>query len=323
MPFLTIAIPTYNRVEKLRATLAHIAEFIEKSPLLRENVEIVVSDNGSTDDTPTVLSTFDSGNVLYRWYRQEKNLGLDGNMRFLYQCSEAEYIWYFSDDDVLYPDAIDQVLDALRTYSPDALLFSFVQPVGSTVRTFDFPQKVAVIEDPDKMIRLLAQYPKLSIYVYRRLPFAEGDWSRLSQFLGSNFDFIAVGYTVLQKARTPKLCVISEPLAGCDEDFNMVRFSPETWGNAWVVFQHPYVREAAPYLEMVKRRDAYYDQIQALVAVKAGTLKVPDMETYDRFIRSLEMRWIWLLKKPRSLAQLCFLKFGLIPIWLRLFSRSR
>ncbi len=320
---LTIAIPTYNRVEKLTATLGRIKAMIEASPLLRENVEILVSDNGSTDDTPNVLRAFNSGSMRYRWIRQQENLGLDGNMRFLYQHADAEYVWYFSDDDVLFPNSIDRVLGALRTYSPDALLFSFVQPVGSTIRTFDFPQDVAVVNDPAQMIELLARYPKLSIYIYRRLQLSEDDWEGLRQFLGTNYDFIAVGYTLLQKSTAPKLCVISTPLAGCDEDFNKIRFSPETWGNAWVVFQHPYVRKVAPGLEKVKRRDAYYDQIQALVAVKAGALEVPDMVTYDQFIDALEIRWHWLLQKPRSLGQMCFLKLGLVPLWLKLFSRSR
>jgi glycosyltransferase involved in cell wall biosynthesis len=294
-----------------------MSELISDSALPHDSVEIIVSDNCSADATPAILSEFDGGPFRYRWHRQQTNLGLDANVRFLYKQSSGEYVWCFADDDILYPNAIDQVVSALRTYSPDALLFSFVQPPGTSFRTFDFPNSVTVVEDPGKIIDLLAQYPKLSIYVYRRIPFTADDWSQLSDSLGSNFDFVSLGFTLMQKARQPRLCVISEPLAGCDEDFSVVRFSPETWGKAWEVFRHPFVRKVSPYLEVTKRRESYYAQIQMLVAVKAGKILVSDIDSYDRFIRDLDVRWASLLRNPKAMVQLVLLKFGLIPWWMR------
>lgn len=296
---------------------------VEHSPYLQENVEVLVSDNASTDNTRQLLENFDEGRMRFRWVSQVENLGLDGNMRYLYQHSQAEYVWYFSDDDVLYPGAIERVLGVLKISLPEGLLFSFVQPIGSAVRIFDYPDDVAIINEPEQMIRLLARFPKLSIYVYKRIDLSEKDWDDLKQFLGSNYNFIAVGYTVLQKSISPKLCIISEPLAGCDENFNQIRFSPETWGNAWVVFQHPYAKKMAPFLEKIKRQEGYYDQIQALFAVKSGALKVEDISTYDQFIRSLKVRWIWLLQRPKSFVQIFFLKFGIVPLYLKLVRRSR
>lgn len=286
-------------------------------------VEVIVSDNASTDGTAKFLQNFESGRMQFRWFRQKENLGLDGNMSFLYQESKGEYVWYFSDDDVVFPNAIDRVFHALTDCAPAALLFSFVQPVGSKNRTFNYDDEVTVVGNSEQIIELLAHYPKLSIYVYKKISLAKDEWNEVNRFIGSNYQFIALGYSILRNVDSPKLCVISEPLASCDEDFNLVRFTPETWGNAWVVFKHSFVKKLFPHLELIKRQEAYYNQIQALVAVKAGALKVTNIETYNSFIRSLEVKWVWLLKNPRSLGQVFVLKFGLIPIWMKLFSRSR
>lgn len=311
---LTIAIPTYNREGKLRSTLARIGDMIRSSQYLQENIEVIVSNNASTDNTLQVLEEFDKGTLQFCYFNQKENIGFDGNMRFLYESSNAEYVWYFSDDDVLFSNAIERVLDAVKSYSPEALLFSFVQPVGSTVRLFDYSDTVAVIDEPLQMIKLIAQSPKLSIYVYKRIRMTEQDWADIDQFFGSNYHFITLGYSILWKSASPKLCVISEPLAGCDVDFNKIRFSPETWGNYWVVYRHPYVKMVAPALEISKRQEAYYNQIQALFAVKTGVLEVEEIvaSAYDEFAQALEFRWIWLFRSPKSLGQIACLKFGLV-----------
>lgn len=322
MPFLTLAIPTYNRADKLRITLERIGGMIAESDFLIENVEILVSNNASTDNTHNVLQDFKIKGVKFRFYNQGENLGLDGNMRFLYRHSKGDYVWFFSDDDVLFQGAIDKVFAALKACLPAALLFSFVQPIGSSTRIFNYPEIRSVITDPVEIVQLLARFPKLSIYVYKRTELTNSDWNDLNPFLGSNYDFIALAYTIFQKANAASLCVISEPLAGCDADFNKIRFSPETWGNAWLVFKHPYALNAAPGLMEKKRQEAYYDQIQALFAVKAGALTAENPEDYDAFIRKLNIKLSWLFQKPKSLGQLFVLKLDLVPVWVKYFSRS-
>ncbi len=51
-PLLSICIPTFNRAEILRETLAHLAETLDTS------IEIVVSNNCSGDHTVDVLEDF-------------------------------------------------------------------------------------------------------------------------------------------------------------------------------------------------------------------------------------------------------------------------
>lgn len=323
MTFLSIAVPTYNRAYSLKKTLYSISSQIKSCPELINQVQVVVSDNGSGDDTEEVLAKFDSGVVNFRYYRQNENLGLDRNMRYLYNICDSEYVWYFSDDDVLYANAIKKIVAALQLQQPDALLFSFVQPVGSTQRTFNFDQEVTVVESHLDIIKCMAQFPKLSIYVFRKVVFNKDDEVMLKQYLGSDFDFIAVSYSIFYKSSKPKLCILSEPLAGCNKGFNHVRFSPQTWGNAWIVYQHPFVKQYAPDIEEIERKNSYYNLIQALYAVKVGALVPDDITSYDKCIETLAVNMFWLLTRPKAFFQLFLLKLGLAHVWGRYMSRSR
>jgi hypothetical protein len=52
--FLSLCIPTYNRARKLDRLLHQLREIIATSQF-RESVEVIISDNASTDDTKEVI----------------------------------------------------------------------------------------------------------------------------------------------------------------------------------------------------------------------------------------------------------------------------
>ena len=55
MTLLSICIPTYNRAEYLKKTLESI---VWQRDFLSKDVEVVISDNCSTDDTASVVAKF-------------------------------------------------------------------------------------------------------------------------------------------------------------------------------------------------------------------------------------------------------------------------
>ena len=67
-PLITIAIPTFNRAALLRGA------FSRPYRRLMTNIEVLVSDNASTDDTAEVLREFNDKRL--RVMRQETNIGL-------------------------------------------------------------------------------------------------------------------------------------------------------------------------------------------------------------------------------------------------------
>lgn len=112
-PVISICIPTYNRAECLRTCLESITEQF-KDPLARESAEVVISDNASIDDTENLVKEFQKefSNVLY--YKNFENLGVDRNILNVVEKANGEYAWLMGDDDALFPDAIDYMLQKLK-----------------------------------------------------------------------------------------------------------------------------------------------------------------------------------------------------------------
>jgi len=88
---LSIAIPTYERQEFLVQTLQNIKQ------QLVEDVEVVVSDNGSKDGTKQILKSFKMPLTVTGF---EENQGIDANIINVIQAAQGEYIFLFSDDDL-------------------------------------------------------------------------------------------------------------------------------------------------------------------------------------------------------------------------------
>ncbi len=108
---LTVAIPTYNRCHLLCQSLDSALGQLE------DGVEILVSDNASTDETPKVMKKYCKEHKI-RYYRNSKNLGMDKNFFNCFQKANGEYIQFLSDDDILLPGAIKKILYLIKTERP-------------------------------------------------------------------------------------------------------------------------------------------------------------------------------------------------------------
>jgi glycosyltransferase involved in cell wall biosynthesis len=108
-PFLTIAIPQYNRRTHLEAVLASIA-----AQTFRD-IEIVVSDDASADDSAEVLpDVLRELGLPFRYYRHPENVGYDRNVRFSIDAARGRYVMLLGNDDELAgPTVLGQIHDQL------------------------------------------------------------------------------------------------------------------------------------------------------------------------------------------------------------------
>jgi glycosyltransferase involved in cell wall biosynthesis len=109
-PVLSVAIPTYNRGETLRRQLGSLLGQILGC---QADVEIVVSDNASSDGTASVVAELGKRFPEVRYVRNEANLGANRNIDAAVRACRAEYVWILSDDDVLMPFAVETVVAAV------------------------------------------------------------------------------------------------------------------------------------------------------------------------------------------------------------------
>jgi abequosyltransferase len=82
-PLLSICIPTYNRARCLAALLDSI--HAQKT----DEVEIIVSDKASTDDTRAIVKKYPD--IIYG--RSVKNLGFDANVLRAVSLASGKYCW--------------------------------------------------------------------------------------------------------------------------------------------------------------------------------------------------------------------------------------
>jgi glycosyltransferase involved in cell wall biosynthesis len=99
---VSVIVPTFNRAHYLRQCLESL---IEQSIPARE---IIVIDDGSEDDTETVVASY-SPRVRYLW---KANGGKASALNFGIPQSIGNLIWVFDDDDIAFPYAIEHRLTA-------------------------------------------------------------------------------------------------------------------------------------------------------------------------------------------------------------------
>lgn len=104
---VSIIVITYNSELYVKETLESILK------QTYQNLEIILSDDCSTDSTPDILKTFEEkyknkfkGGVYYT--QTEKNSGIVGNYNHALKFAKGEWIKYIAGDDRLKPNCIER-----------------------------------------------------------------------------------------------------------------------------------------------------------------------------------------------------------------------
>jgi abequosyltransferase len=105
---LSICIATYNRASFIGATLESILD------QATSEVEVLVVDGASPDETAEVVAQYRSRHPELRYYREQSNSGVDGDYDKAVGYARGDYCWLMSDDDLLKPGAVRRVLAAIE-----------------------------------------------------------------------------------------------------------------------------------------------------------------------------------------------------------------
>lgn len=109
---LSICIPTYNRAKALDGNLEALNKQISGKNF---SLELMVSDNCSTDETSTVVNKHIEEGMPINYIRNAVNLGMDGNFAQCYRKAIGKYVLVLGDDDYLIDGMLEKLLNYLKS----------------------------------------------------------------------------------------------------------------------------------------------------------------------------------------------------------------
>lgn len=217
-PLLSICIPTYNRADFLPTCIESIVVQFKNAEVL-DKVEIVISDNGSTDNTEEVVKSFQKKypNIFYR--KNAINLGYDKNALELVPFAKGEYCWMLGDDDALFEGSLAYVLNILTKHKFGYLMANawgydhqLIKPVVSKPnlhisKDLEFSKLSDFVKSIDNYTNLVGYFGGLSCQIFKREV-----WLSLSgkdEFVGTQTIHL---YIILKGAKDLPACVVAKPL---------------------------------------------------------------------------------------------------------------
>jgi hypothetical protein len=133
-PQVTIGVPVYNGARHLELCL--------KSLLAQtyDDIEIVISDNASTNSTAEICRDFCERDERMRYYRQHRNNGAAANYNFLPRSTQGELFKCAGHDDFCAPEFVERRVAALDRSPTHVLALPrtvFVDDAGKTLSKLD------------------------------------------------------------------------------------------------------------------------------------------------------------------------------------------
>jgi len=116
MPRISVIIPTHDRAALLQRA-------VESAFAAGKDVEVVVVDDASTDETPAVCRRIPG----IRYVRLEQNQGVAAARNIGIDASSSEYVAFLDDDDERLPGSLDRQADALDAEPRASLAYGQVQ----------------------------------------------------------------------------------------------------------------------------------------------------------------------------------------------------
>lgn len=167
-PLLSFCIPTRNRA-------AFLCEFLESlATQITPEVEVVISDDGSTDKTDAVIESFRTRLPQLNARRVDPPLRYDRNLLHAVSMARGKYCWLFGDDDRLEAGGLAAVMEALKTtpdltgLTTDRISYDSALANRLSVRALKQQQSALFRDANEAFLRLLDRLGFLSCQVVNR-----------------------------------------------------------------------------------------------------------------------------------------------------------
>ncbi len=129
-PQVSIGMPVYNDVEFVSKAIESILN------QTYSDFELIISDDFSEDGSEYACREFEALDFRIRYFRQEENIGISRNMRFLLDNAKGEYFMWAADDDLWDREFLKTLVDTLKHDTSLVSVFcpmAFIDVVGKVL----------------------------------------------------------------------------------------------------------------------------------------------------------------------------------------------
>lgn len=180
-PLVSIGIPTYNRAD------AYLKQALESAiNQTYPNIEIIVSDNCSTDHTENLVKGF--SNPRIRYYRHKENIGAINNFNYCLEQAKGTYFLMLHDDDLIDPDLVEACIKAISGVKEPGVIIAGTRLIdGNGKVVYESPNRINEGDIKDFFLGWfsseVALYLCSTLYHTKRLKELGGFHSKTDHFL--------------------------------------------------------------------------------------------------------------------------------------------
>ena len=116
-PYFTVITPTYNRAKYILTAIESVlAQTFQE-------FELIIVDDGSEDETASLVATFSSADPRVRYIKQE-NKGRSVARNVGIEAAHGEYVSFLDSDDYWQPTHLQNIFDFLQSLKQPAFVFT-------------------------------------------------------------------------------------------------------------------------------------------------------------------------------------------------------
>lgn len=273
-PLLTIAIPTYNRANFLAEALDSIIPQLPDD----SSVEILICSNASTDATDSLVSRYMQDHNCIRYLKNERNLGIDGNIHRVISEARGRYTHLMSDDDLLLPDSFQNIINLISEYPVADFFFLNVRGFKDVdgQRSY-FPDVFSIREnrefhDPNQFIEYIWVYSTfMSSFLFRTAA-----WNGIAlrrNYIGTDIYLTYVLFEILAHNSTAVFSAhhsigIRPQFSG---NYRMFHAFAYQWGKLLLQCA-PELGFERSVMQRIFKRTIRHDLTKRLIAIKSGKI---------------------------------------------------
>ena len=281
-----------------------VAARIAELPADHLPIEVLVVDNASTDETAAVAAKHAGRFSLFRYERNDRNLGIDGNIHRCTQMARGCWVQLLSDDDLLIPGALLTIMSRLFQHvDADFLFLNVISFTDELPQPTEYLPRLQLKEDVVcSDLNLIVETCHIWLTFLSSFVLRKEAWNRsaaLESYIGTD---IYLSYALLDLiSKAQKTVVVAQPLIAARAHFSGSYRIFYAFGYQWteLLIRHaPSIGFDARRMRSVLRRTVRQDLLMRVIRyrVEGNKLTVEDQQNILHSVQGFSsvafMLWI-------------------------------